>query len=368
MKVAIVHDFLCQFGGAERVLKVIHEIYPDAPIYTLYFDPAKLPDEWKNWDIRPATLARYLPFKRKFFRHYFPLYPIALEQFDLRDYDLVISSSYLFAKSVITTPYTCHISYCHTPMRQAWDLYIDYKNTYARMPFRTIYSFLFHYMRIFDVISANRVDYFIANSRYVQARIKKIYRRESEVIYPPVNIDDFYISDGIDSYYLCLSRLVPYKRIDLAIKAFNKTGQELVVIGDGPWRGELKKIAKKNIHFVGQVGEEKLKGYLSRCRALIYPSVEDFGLAVLEAQASGRPAIVYQKGGAKEGIVENLTGVVFKEPTPESIIEAVKKVEKLTFDPHKVREHARKFSCERFKTEFAGFVNTKLEEYRKNIP
>ncbi len=363
MKVAIVHDILSQLGGAERVLKAIHELFPEAPVFTIYCNRNAIPDDWKGWDIRESTLAKYLPFKKKFFRHYFPLYPIAIEQFDLREYDLVISSSYLFAKSVLTTQHTCHICYCHTPMRQAWDLYWDYKNTYSRWFYRFIYDIVFHYIRQYDFVSSARVDYYIANSNYVKNRIWKIYRRESEVIYPPIDWSSFWVSERVDDYYLCVSRLVPYKRIDIPIQAFNKLGKELIIVGDGPAMKMLKKIAKKNINFVGRVNENELKKYLSRTKALIYPSIEDFGIAVLEVQSSGRPAIVYAKGGAREGIIEKETGIVFNEPTPDSLIAAIKQIENLPFEPQKIRNHAQKFDISTFKKKLLNFINYKVEEF-----
>ncbi|RKZ30580.1 glycosyltransferase family 4 protein, partial [bacterium] len=257
MRVALVHDYLNQSGGAEIVLRWIHHLFPEAPIYTLIYDPELVPPDFRSWDIYPVGWSKFMPLKRKFYKYYLLLYPSMIEQINLSDYDLVISSSYLWAKGVLTRSNSLHICYCHTPMRQAWELYFEYKASYSRFIGKFIYPFVFDYLRMWDKLSADRVDKYIANSRTVQRRISKFYRRDSVVIHPPVELGNIVSSPDIDEYYLCLSRLVPYKRMELAVRAFNELGRPLIIAGTGPQMKYLQKIARQNIKFEGFVDEHK---------------------------------------------------------------------------------------------------------------
>ncbi len=356
LRVALVHDYLNQSGGAEIVLRWLHHLFPDAPIYTLIYDPKFVPSDFRGWDIRPVGWSRFLPFKRKIYKYYILLYPSMIEQIDLRDYDLVISSSYLWAKGVLTRSDTLHTCYCHTPMRQAWELYFEYKESYSKFIGKFIYPFVFDYLRIWDKVSADRVDKFIANSETVRRRLSKFYRRDSVVIYPPVELGNIVPSPDVGDYYLCLSRLVPYKKIDIAVKAFNQLGRKLIIAGAGPQMKYLQKIAKPNIHFEGFVGDERKLELLKYARALIFPGEEDFGIAPVEAQAAGRPVIAYGKGGATETVMDGITGVLFSEPTEESLIDAVVKFEQMQFDPQLAVQNARRFGVQNF-----------LEEIKKTL-
>lgn len=365
MKVAIVHDWLTNMGGAERVIKVLHELFPAAPIYTLVYRKENMPPDFTNMDIRTSYLQK-IPFGSKKYQILLPLMPTAIEQFDLSEYELVISSSSCCAKGVITRSDSIHICYCHTPMRYAWDFYHEYmdgKNSFLKL----LMGSAMNRIRMWDRLSADRVDFFIANSNNVKKRIQKHYRRDSVVIYPPVDTD-FYSPAGDDagddeSYYLIVSRLVPYKRIDLAVEAFNELGLPLVVIGDGSEAKKLKKIAKPNVSFLGRLSDEKVREYYRRCKAFIFPGEEDFGIAPVEAQSCGRPVIAFGRGGALETIVEGQTGMFFYEQNKDCLKEAVIKFEKefSTFDKKTIRNHALKFGIHRFKDQIIQFIEDKLK-------
>ena len=363
LKVALVHDYLNQSGGAEVVLRWIHHIFPDAPIYTLIYDPPLVPPDFRNWDIRPVGWSKYMPFKRKFYKYYILIYPSMIEQINLDSYDLVISSSYLWAKGVLTRSNTLHICYCHTPMRQAWELYFQYKQSYSRFISKFIYPFVFNYLRIWDKVSADRVDKYIANSGVVQKRIAKFYRRDSVVVYPPVEIGNIKPSYQQGDYYICISRLVPYKKIDLAVRAFNELGRRLVIVGTGPQLKYLKKIARENIQFVGFVPEERKVELLRGARALVFPGEEDFGITPVEAQAAGKPVIAYGKGGVTETVIDGLTGVFFHEQTEKALIDAVVKFEQMEFDPNIAVENAHRFGVQNFIAEFTRVVMDAVEEF-----
>ena len=348
IKVALVHDYLNQSGGAEIVLRWLHHLFPNAPIFTLIYDPELVPPDFRGWDITPVGWSKFLPFKRKFYKYYLLLYPSMIEQIDLRDYNLVISSSYLWAKGVLTRSDALHISYCYTPMRQAWELYFEYKESYSRFIGRFIYPFVFNYLRQWDKVSADRVDHYIAISETVRRRISKFYRREAAVVYPPVELGNIIPSPDVGDYYLCLSRLVPYKRIDMAVKAFNELGKKLIVAGTGPQIKQLRKIAKQNIQFEGFVTEERKQELLKYTKALVFPGEEDFGIVPIEAQAAGRPVIAYGRGGLTETVVDGVTGMFFHETSAESLIDAVVKFEQTSFDPQLAVQNARKFGVQHF--------------------
>ncbi len=362
MKVAVVHEYLNQYGGAERVLEAIHELYPEAPVYTLIHNPDSMPESYKKWDIRQSTYLKS-KFIRKHYKSFFFLYPVFMELFDLREYDLVISSSYAYAHGIVTSPKTCHICFCHTPMRFVWVQPEDYRDKVPKS-LRWVYDFLIHGLRLWDQAASQRPDYYIAASQNVAQRIQRYYRRDSTVIHPPVDLSQFHIADKPSDYYLLVSRLVsPYKRIDLAIQTFNHLGLPLKVVGEGSDRHQLQKMAKNNIQFLGHLSGQKLVDAYAQCKALIFPGEDDFGIVPLEANACGRPVIAYRGGGVLETQIENVTAVYFNEPTSGSLMDAVTKFESMSFDPQKIRESASRFDKEIFKKKMSEFINNSLASY-----
>ncbi len=368
MKVALVHDYLNQYGGAERVLQAFCEIFPDAPIYTLVYDAKLTGYAFYGRNVKTSFLQK-VPLAASQHR-YFPIFmPYAIEQFDLSDYDLVISDSGSYAKGVITKPSALHISYCHTPHRYVWDNSHRLIEEFGYPGFVKIFGPMFTtYVRLWDEQAAGRVDAFIANSEFVQRRIKKYYHRDSQVIYPPVDCDKFYVADQPKAgrpradYFLMVGRLVPYKKFGLAVRAFNKIGLKLKIIGDGPERKNLQKIAhstssgRANIEFLDLISEQRLPEYYADAQALIFPQEEDFGVVAVESMASGSPVIAYRAGGALEIIKEGEDGIFFNEQTEESLIAAVQKFQTMEFDPQLIREHAKRFDEGRFKVEIKNFV------------
>ena len=341
-RIALVHDYFVQMGGAERVAEAMHESFPSAPMYTPVALPQSLPQRLRMADIRTSPL-QHLPSIERRFRHYFMLYPFAVENFDLSEYDLIFSSSSGYAKGVRRRRNAIHVCYCHTPMRWVWR-YDDYV---ARERFgpveRTLLPALLWPLKQWDLRAARQPNYYIANSRLVADRIKKIYGREAHVIPPPIDVNRFHMSNEIDDYYLVLSRLMPYKRIDLAIEACKRMNRRLIVIGDGPDRERLEKLGDDRIEFLGRQPDKIVNYYAARCRALLFPGEEDFGMAPLEANAAGRPVIAYRAGGAVETVEENVTGVFFDQPSSVSLAEAIEKFEGLRFDQYTLRRHAEKF-------------------------
>ncbi|AGK95862.1 glycosyltransferase [Clostridium pasteurianum] len=365
MKLALVHDWLTNMGGAERVLINFKKIYNDSPIYTTLYNPTKLDDELRNIDVRTSFLQSEKNLK-KGHQSLLPYMPMAFESFDLNEYDIVLSSSSSCAKGIVTSPNSMHVCYCHTPMRYGWEFYYEYAQDWNMKKIkRNMLKYFINYMRVWDNVSSSRVDYFIANSRNVALRIWKHYRRESVVIHPPVRCNLFDISDIDEDYFLILSRLVPYKKIDLAVRAFNELGLPLVVVGDGVERENLQSIAKDNIKFLGRQPDNVVKEYYSKCRAFIFPGEEDFGITSLEAQASGRPVIGLKKGGLLETVVKDETGVFFNEQTVESLKDAVKRFQHINFDKQTIRKHAEGFSEEIFKNKIHDFVSSKYHEFEK---
>lgn len=359
MKITIVHDWLTNMGGAEQVVINFKEVYKNAPIYTTFYNPNKLDDKLKNIDVKTS----YLQKKKMVENHkkYFPLMPMAFEKFDLNQYDVVLSSSSSCAKGVLTKPGSIHICYCHTPMRYAWEKRDEYTEGMGKLK-KKLVEILCHYMRIWDVASSNRVDYFIANSTEVQKRIKKHYKRDSVVINPPVRCNMFNISETDGDYYLVLSRLVGYKRFDLAVQACSELGKKLVVIGEGPEKEKLEKLANENVTFLGRQTDEVVKKYMSECKALLFPGEEDFGIVPVEAQSCGRPVIAYGKGGVLDSVIDGKTGVFFKEQTVESLKEAINKFETMKFDKEEIRKHALEFDESVFQEKIRKFVEEKMKE------
>jgi glycosyltransferase involved in cell wall biosynthesis len=365
MKVALIHDHLAQDGGAEKVLKVLTEIFPEAPIYTLLYDKNIVARHYKE-KIIEVSIIQKLPWGVSHYKWYMPFMPMAVEFFDLSGYDLVISDASAFAKGVITKTDTLHICYCHTPTRYVWSDTHSYINELKyNKYFKKLISLVLNYIRIWDRIAADRVDSYIAISNFVAKRIKKYYRRESVVINPPVDIQNFKIAGDIGDYYLIGGRLVPYKRIDIVIEAFKKLGLKLKIYGDGIDRGRLESIAggNKNIEFLGRVSEEEKYKLYSKCIAFINPQEEDFGITPIEAMASGRPVIAYGRGGVLETIIPGLTGEFFYEQTREALVEAVAKFDIKKYNPLEIRKHAEKYSSQRFKLEIKEFIDKELEKF-----
>ena len=376
MKIAIIHDWLVTYAGAERVLEQMLNCFPEADIFSLI---DFLPEQKRSFILnKPVTTSfiQRLPFAEKKYRNYLPLMPLAVEQLDLSGYNLIISSSYAVAKGVITGPDQLHVCYCHSPIRYAWDLQHKYlsesgltkgfKGWLARI--------ILHYIRLWDQRSAYGVDAFVANSYFVARRINKIYRRDAAVIYPPVDVDRFSCCDTKEKFYLTASRMVPYKRIDMIVEAFTAMpDRRLVVIGEGPDFEKIRAKAGANVTLLGYQPFEVLKDHLQRSRAFIFAAEEDFGIAPLEAQACGTPVIAYKKGGAVETIrglgSEKPTGVFFEEQTVECLMKAVDTFEKNanTISFEDCRVNALRFSSERFRSEFKDFVASELNQFQEKI-
>ena len=366
-QVTFVHDWLTAYAGAEKVLEAAIELYPNAPIYTLVYEPTNFKNSLIAEHPIYTSFIERLPMGRSKYRTYLPLMPLAIEQFDLSDYDIIISSSHAVAKGVLVRADQLHISYIHTPIRYAWDLQFQYlKDSGLERSLKSaIARLILHYLRIWDAISINRVDVLVANSRYVARRIWKVYRRSAKVIYPPVDVERFTPRNQREDFYLTLSRFVPYKKIDLIVKAFTKLGAPLVVIGDGPDFEKVKRHAGPNVKLLGHQPDSVVKNYLERCKAFVFAADEDFGIAPVEAQAGGAPVIAYGKGGVTETVIPGETGIFFQEQTVESLIEAVKQVEsgKYTFDPERIRRNAERFSKSRFQREFSELVDRAWSEF-----
>ncbi len=367
IKIALIHDWLTCLAGSEKVLEAIYEIYP-APIYTLVKDKTIIKNSaFKDADIHTSFLQK-IPKSYQFYRYLLPLFPMAIEQFDLSAYDVIISSSTCAAKGVLSNASQMHICYCHTPVRYAWDLYHIYlKEPSLKKGLKSVIArLILHYIRLWDYTTSNRVDFFIANSKYVARRIKKIYGKESLVIYPPVDVDTFNIASNRENYYIVISRLVPYKKIELIVEAFtNMPDKRLVVIGDGPDLKKIKTIAKSNIEILGYQPFEVMKYYLEKAKAFVFAAEEDFGISLVEAQSCGIPVICYAKGGALETVIHEKTGIFFHRQDVKSIIEAVSYFEKIedTFDPIYIRQNAMRFSKNRFKEQFKKAVDQKLKDF-----
>jgi glycosyltransferase involved in cell wall biosynthesis len=356
LKVALIHDWLTGIRGGERVLEVFCELFPEASLFTLLHLPGKLTPTIERMEIKTSFINR-LPFASKVYRHYLPLFPAAIELFDLSGYDLIISISHCVAKGVIPPPSSLNVCYCLTPMRYAWDQYHHYFGKDKLSFFsRRFIPLVMNYLRTWDVASSNRVDRFIASSENVKRRIERYYRRDAEVIYPPVDNDFFTPAGQEGDYFLLVSALVPYKRLDLAVTAFNKLELPLFIIGEGPEYRQLKKMAKDNIQFLGRVSDEELRGLYRRCRALIFPQEEDFGIAALEAQACGRPVIAYGKGGVLETVIPDETGIFFTEQSVDALTGAVDMFRSKKFNKESIRNNALRFSRKLFKERISSFI------------
>ncbi len=371
MKIALVHDYLIRLGGAERVFLSLRKIFPQAEIFTLLYDKKKMGKYFPNNKVNTSFLQGFPRFWRKRHKYLLPFLPTAPESIDLRNFDLVISSSSSFIKGVITRPKSIHICYCHSPMRFGWDAYASYvkqqrKGVLTNLAIRL----MMHYIRLWDRSAAKRVDYFIANSKATAQRIQKYYGKKSKVIYPPVDLRKEVLESNNPSgrdYFLIVSQLTPYKKIDLAIDAFNKLELPLIVIGQGPERKNLEKMARKNIRFLGWQSDEITREYFRNCRAFIFPGEDDFGIAPVEAMGYGKPVLAYRRGGAIETIIEGMTGEFFDDPATESLADGIRRllININAYNPVVIKKRAEKFSSERFEMEIKEFVLGVLEESKK---
>ena len=373
MKVAIIHDWLITYAGAERALEQIIEIYPDCDLFSIIdYLPSNQRRFIKNKKVETSFIQK-LPFAKKHYRKYLSLMPLAIEQFDLSKYDLIISSSHAVAKGVITGPDQLHICYCYTPIRYAWDLqhqYLKEANLHKGI-LGWIARRILHKIRLWDYRTSNGVDHFIAISNFISKRIKKVYRRRSTVLFCPVDIDSFQFSNiERDDYYVTCSRMVPYKRIDLIVETFSKLlpTKKLIVIGDGPEYEKIRKLAGNNVHLMGAQPFEVLKKHLSTAKAFIFAAEEDFGIAPIEAQACGTPVIAYGKGGALETIKDidkdKPSGIFFQEQTPQSLYESIIKFEDINIITKEAcRKNAERFSNREFRNQFSEIVNKLVHEF-----
>lgn len=370
MKVALVQDWLTELGGAEKVFTAILELYPQADIYTLASHPDALGKMGIATEKVTNSFIQKLPFAKTKYRNYLPFFTKAIESFDLSTYDLIISSSYSVAKGVLTHSNQVHICYCHSPVRYAWDLYHTYlQDAGLKKGLKAaIVKHYLHKLRIWDIISVNRVDHFISNSNYIAKRIKKVYNRDSQTIYPPVAIDEFPLYAAKEDFYFTCSRLVPYKKIDLIVEAFSAMpDKKLIVIGDGPDYDKIKKLAASNVTLMGYQPFAVLKEHMQKAKAFVFAAEEDFGIVPVEAQACGTPVIAYGKGGCLETVTDGVTGMYFKEQTKASIMDCVLKFEagQFRFDPVEISKHAQTFRKERFLDNFYAFVQSRLSSVKE---
>lgn len=369
MKVAIVHEWMVTIGGSEKVFKEITDLYPDADIFTLVsLEKTVKQLGLENRKITTSFIQK-LPFGVKKYRAYLAFFPLAIEQFDLSSYDVIISSSHAVAKGVLTNGNQIHVCYCHSPIRYAWDLYHQYlKEAGLHKGVKGwIAKIILHKIRIWDYISAARVDYFIANSDYIGKRIKKVYGRDSVTIYPNVSVSEFYSDNKKEDFYFTCSRLVPYKKIDIIVQAFAEMpDKRLVVIGDGPDYKKIKRMATKNVEMIGYQSFEVLKSHMSKAKAFVFAAEEDFGIIPVEAQAAGTPVIAYGRGGSTETVIEGKTGLFFYQQTPEAIIKAVREFEQTgnEFDTEIIRENSRRFSADCFRQQFKQYMERITESVK----
>lgn len=371
MKKAIIHEWFLNYTGSERCVESFTNIYPDADIFCLldFLSEADKTIVFKD-KLPQTTFIQKLPFARKHHSFYLPLFPIAMEQIDLTGYDIILSSSHSVAKGVLTRSDQLHVCYCHTPMRYAWDLYHQYiKEAGLSKGIKGMWAkYILHKMRLWDLSTVNRVNYFIANSEYIAKRIKKVYNRDAAVIYPPVDVHKFSCEKNKENYYVAASRFVPYKKMDILIQAFTEMpDKKLIVIGDGPDAGKLKSIAGKNIELVGFLNSEKMKEIFQKAKALVFAAEEDFGITVVEALACGTPVIALDKGGTAETVIHGKNGIHFSHQSAGAVKDAVKLFESMEnkFDPEEIRNSSLRYSRDNFETNIKNFIDEKAVEFFK---
>ena len=372
MKKALVHDWFSVYAGAEKCVESFTDIWDDFEIYSLI---DFLSDADRNKILKGkrahTSFIQKLPFAKDKYRNYLPLFPLAIEQFDLSSYDVVLSSSHAVAKGVLTHSNQLHIAYVHTPIRYAWDLYHQYlrESGLDRGLKGMLAKYFLHKIRLWDASTANRVDHYVANSRYIARRIQKTYGKPSDVIYPPVDVDKFTLREAKEDFYLTASRMVPYKKIDLIVEAFSQTDKKLLVIGDGPDMAKIKSKAGKNVELLGFASDETMADLMGRAKAFVFAAEEDFGITPVEAQACGTPVICFGRGGARETVLDGESGLYFMEQNTKELLAAVAKFEQNydKFEPAKIRENSLKFSRARFEAEIKSYVEKKYEEFKDGL-
>jgi glycosyltransferase involved in cell wall biosynthesis len=362
-KIALAHQWFFAMSGGERVCEAIFKILGNPDVFCIAADRSVLPPSMQHCKFTTSFIQN-IPGSQRWYRYLIALFPLAVELLDLREYDLVVSSDAAAIKGVAVSPEACHICYCHSPMRYVWHMFNEYRNSLG-LPQRALFSLVTHYIRLWDQSAANRVDYFIANSQTVRRRIRRFYGRNATVIYPPCDVNRFGLDDCLEDYYLFVGRLVRYKRAELAVEVFNKNRKRLLVVGSGPEEKTLKSMAARNVEFLGWVDDAELARLYARCRALVFPGEEDFGIVPVEAQAAGRPVIAYAKGGVTETVLHGSTGILFNRQTAESLDKAIRAFEdaRESFDPSTIREHAEQFGPDRFRIEFERFIEHCLEDH-----
>ena len=369
MKKALIHDWFSTYAGAEKCVESFTDIWDDFEIYSLIdFLSGADRDKILKGKRAHTSFIQKLPFAKDKYRNYLPLFPLAIEQFDLSDYDVVLSSSHAVAKGVLTHSNQLHIAYVHTPIRYAWDLYHQYlrESGLDRGLKGMLAKYFLHKIRLWDASTANRVDHYVANSRYIARRIKKTYGKPSDVIYPPVDVDKFTLREAKEEFYLTASRMVPYKKVDLIVEAFSQTDKRLLVIGDGPDMAKIKSKASKNVELLGFASDETMADLMGRAKAFVFAAEEDFGITPVEAQACGTPVICFGRGGTRETVRDGESGLYFMEQNAKELLAAVAKFEQNydKFEPVKIRENSLKFSRARFEAEIKSYVEKKYEEFK----
>lgn len=369
MKIAIITDWLTNYGGAESVISAFHDLFPDAPVYTTIYRSEKMRELGKLKNVHTTWLDK-IPLAKH--QYLLGQMPTAIEMMDLNEFDIVLSSCHSVSKGVITKPNTLHISYCHTPMRYAWESW-DFETRLKKFPsiLHPMIRRQIKKIREWDYCAAQRVDKYIANSSHISKQIKKHYKRNSDVIYPPVHTEKFKpVENPTEDYYFSIGRLIPYKKFDLLVETFNKSGEKLKIAGTGPELKKLKSMAKENVEILGYVDDKILVDLYANCKAFLFPQLEDAGIVPLEAMASGRPVIALNRGGSLDTMIENKTGIFFEEQTVKSLSDAINRFETLRqvqgkFNPKFIREHAKKFDVEIFKEKVRDYIDNEWNKFNK---
>lgn len=365
-RIAIVHEWFTSMRGGEKCVEALCEVFPNAELFALLHVKGSVSSTIERMPIHTSFVQR-LPLAQRYYRYYLPLFPAAVQRFELRGFDLIISSHHCVAKGVRAPGHTLHVCYCHSPMRYIWNLYDEYfAKDRASVVTRTGMRLVAGYLRRWDVQAAARPHHFVANSQNVQHRIRDIYNRPSDVIYPPVDTSLFHLSRRNDGYYLIVSALVPYKRVDLAVEACNRAGERLIIVGGGPDLRRLQKLAGRTVEFVGWQPDEALADFYANCRAVLFPGEEDFGIVPLEAMASGKLVVAFARGGALETVLESpslRTGILFSEQTVDSLIAAIRRLDTLDFDPETLRTFAMSFDKEVYKRRMKEYLQEKWDQF-----